>query len=80
MKDSMRERLDHAPARFEWGAYGRCVECHRGIADRCLRLHALPPAMRCQACEHEREQLQGRSQRRALRRDGLSPFSDLVCS
>jgi len=64
---------------LQCGTYGRCVECHRDIADRC-RLHALPVAMRCQACEHLREQVHGHSERLALRRDRLSRFSDVICS
>jgi RNA polymerase-binding transcription factor DksA len=81
MKDrSMLERLDNAVARLEWGPYSRCVECHRDIADRCLRLHGLPFGMRCQPCERRREQVHGHSGRLAVRRDRLSPFSDVVYS
>ena len=46
-------RIDVALERLADGAYGRCVRCHRAIAD--ARLRAMPFAVRCQACETTRE-------------------------
>jgi len=70
MTDSnVLERIDTALA---CGMYGRCVDCDHDIADRRLRLQASPFAMRCQACEHRREQPHGRAGRLARRRDRLS--------
>jgi len=45
--------IDRALARLAAGRYGRCVRCDGRIAER--RLHAVPFAMRCQACEARRE-------------------------
>jgi RNA polymerase-binding transcription factor DksA len=52
MRDSiMVARLDNTVARLGGYMYGRCLECDRDIADRCLRLRAPSAAMRCQACD-----------------------------
>lgn len=45
--------IDDALARIDAGTFGACVECERPIAEG--RLLALPFAMRCRACEDERE-------------------------
>jgi len=64
--------------RLQAGMYGRCVECHRDIADRRLRLRPHAFVMRCQACEERREQLRGRAAGVALRRGRFSPYSSVV--
>lgn len=45
--------LDAALARLDAGTYGHCVECRQVIAEP--RLRALPFAVRCRDCEHDRE-------------------------
>lgn len=45
--------LEAALVRLDAGAYGQCVECGLVIAE--LRLRALPFAVRCRDCEHDRE-------------------------
>jgi DnaK suppressor protein len=59
-------RIDAALGRMDRGAYGVCVECDQGIAER--RLRALPFATRCRDCEDQREQ---RTARLDDRRDGV---------
>jgi RNA polymerase-binding transcription factor DksA len=58
-ESSVLEGIDTTVARLGGYMYGRCLECDRDIADRCLRLRAPSVEMRCQACE----------QRLARRRD-----------
>jgi len=59
MRAEMLARIDQAIVRLDAGRYGTCFECEEPIAER--RLHALPFAVRCQVCEREREQVQGRA-------------------
>jgi RNA polymerase-binding transcription factor DksA len=73
MGDNPIRTIECRQMRLEAGMYGRCVECHRDIADRRLRLHPQGFAMRCQACEQRREQVRGHSERLALCRDRVSP-------
>jgi DnaK suppressor protein len=73
--DSVR-RIDDALVRLDANTYGNCLECGNEIAER--RLRALTFAMRCQACEHRREQQQCGAEQLALRRGRLSLFSDGV--
>lgn len=78
MRAQTLKRVDDALGRLDAGTYGRCVECDGDIANH--RLRALPFAVRCQACEHRREQVHGHSERLALRRGRLSLFSDVASS
>jgi RNA polymerase-binding transcription factor DksA len=50
-ESSVLEGIDTTVARLGGYMYGRCLECDRDIADRCLRLRAPSVAMRCQPCE-----------------------------
>ena len=67
-------RVDAALDRLATGGYGRCAECEREIAIQ--RLRALPFAVRCQACEVEREQARDEGRRIASGRGRLAGFSD----
>jgi DnaK suppressor protein len=69
-------RIDEALVRLDGGKYGSCVECSGEIAER--RLRALPFAVRCQACEERREQMQGHARRLDQRRADLALFSEAV--
>jgi len=53
IKAETLKRIDAALERIEAGAYGDCVTCGDEIPKN--RLKALPFAVRCTACEHERE-------------------------
>jgi DnaK suppressor protein len=74
MRADTLARVDQALVRLEAGKYGSCVECDGEISER--RLHALPFAVRCQACEERREQEQGRVRRRR----SVSLFADVASS
>ncbi len=66
-------RIDEALLRLDAGKYGTCFECDGEIAER--RLRALPFAVRCQACQEQLEQQQGR--KAALgRRDSFTAIPD----
>jgi DnaK suppressor protein len=65
-------RIDEALGRLDAGTYGTCADCGREIAAR--RLRALPFAVRCQACEEQREAEDGRARHLAVERGGL-PFA-----
>jgi DnaK suppressor protein len=65
-------RIDEALGRLDAGTYGTCADCGRDIAAR--RLRALPFAVRCQACEEQREAEDGRARHLAVERGGL-PFA-----
>jgi DnaK suppressor protein len=66
-------RIDEALLRLDASQYGFCVECAGEIAAR--RLRVLPFAVRCRACEEEREP--GRVRAPARQRGGsLSLFAD----
>lgn len=53
MRAATVERIDQALVRLKSGSYGLCLECGEDIAER--RLRAVPFAVRCHACEQERE-------------------------
>ena len=74
-KSEMLARVEQALARLDAGTYGSCVECDSEISER--RLHALPFAVRCQACEQRRETDQGRARQRPDQR-GTSLFADVT--
>jgi DnaK suppressor protein len=74
MRAETLARVDEALVRLDAGKYGFCVECDGEIAQR--RLHALPFAVRCQACQERREQEQGH----ARHRGNFSLFPDAVSS
>jgi DnaK suppressor protein len=78
MRAEMLTRIEEALARLDAGKYASCYECAGEIAQR--RLRALPFAVRCQACEEQREQRLGRARQLAARRAGFSLFSDAVSS
>ena len=58
--------------RFEQGRYGRCVECDDPIAP--ARLRALPFALRCLACEIEREKRASHATKRGGELSRLTTF------
>ena len=74
MRADTLARVDEALVRLDAGKYGSCAECDGEISER--RLHALPFAVRCQACEERREKEQGRVRRRS----SVSLFSDMTSS
>jgi DnaK suppressor protein len=74
MRADTLARVDEALVRLDAGKYGFCVECDGEISER--RLHALPFAVRCQACQEKQEQEQGH----ARQRGGFSLFPDAVSS
>jgi DnaK suppressor protein len=76
MRAEMLAGIEAALLRLDAGQYGFCLECGGEIAAR--RLHALPFAVRCQACEERREQEQGRARQFARRGSGVPIFSDAV--
>jgi DnaK suppressor protein len=53
MKAQVLSGVAAAVRRLDEGAYGFCVDCAEAIAT--ARLRALPCAVRCKACEEERE-------------------------
>jgi DnaK suppressor protein len=53
MATSTLRRIDAAIERLERGDYGRCNQCGHAIS--ATRLDAMPFAVRCRGCEHERE-------------------------
>jgi DnaK suppressor protein len=69
-------RIDEALRRLDAGTYGSCAECGDEIAER--RLRALPFAVRCQACEEQREQAQKRGRQIAQQRGALSLFPEVA--
>ncbi len=69
-------RIDRAIFLLDEGEYGSCVECQREISER--RLRALPFAVRCQACEWQREEQQERARQSAQRLGSPSLFE--VCT
>jgi RNA polymerase-binding transcription factor DksA len=73
--DNLR-RIDRAMFLLDEGEYGSCVECQGEISER--RLRALPFAVRCQACEWNREDQHERARQIAQRRGSLSLFE--VCT
>jgi DnaK suppressor protein len=53
LKTEMLGKIDEALARLRDGTYGFCIECGDEISEK--RLHALPFAVRCRACEESHE-------------------------
>jgi len=53
LKMEMLKQIDAALRRLEEGSYGDCFDCGAEIAH--ARLRALPFAVRCRDCEHNRE-------------------------
>ena len=47
------EQIDHALKRLDQGVYGICIDCGMEVATE--RLHALPQAARCMACQEKAE-------------------------
>ena len=74
MKSEALAQIGRALVRLDAGEYGSCAECRQEIAAR--RLKALPFAVRCQACEKQREIEQGRARHLALRRGNFSLFAE----
>ena len=66
-------RVEEALARVDAGSYGVCTACQAEIAP--ARLGALPFAVRCQACETDRERRAG-SRERTLTARTSSLFGD----
>jgi DnaK suppressor protein len=66
MATSTLRRIDAAIERLERGVYGRCKQCGRTISP--TRLDAMPFAVRCHKCEHERERAAAAHGRGAGRR------------
>jgi len=78
MRAETLTRIDQALVRLDAGKYGSCFECEGEISER--RLRALPFAVRCQACEEQREKEQGHARQIAQRRGSLSLFSQVISS
>ena len=78
MKTDTVRRIDAVLVRLEAGTYGSCIECAIAISE--TRLHALPFAVRCQACEERREEEHGQARRVEQRRGSPSLFSDVLSS
>jgi DnaK suppressor protein len=55
MKGEALAQVRDALVRLESGEYGNCADCSGEIAE--ARLRAVPFAVRCTACEEEREQV-----------------------
>ena len=72
MQAATLSRIDEALARLEAGEYGACFECAGPIAES--RLKALPFAVRCRACEEQREDVRGRARHATLR--AATPFAN----
>ena len=68
IKGETLKRIEAALERIESGAYGNCISCGEEIPKN--RLMALPFAVRCTACEQERER--GDAIERAVARDRVS--------
>jgi DnaK suppressor protein len=73
MKAGMLRRVDEALARLEAGEYGYCFECRGEISEK--RLHALPFAVRCTACEDRLEQGEERTRHAAAKHAAPSLFA-----
>lgn len=65
MKSETLIKINEALSRLEHGTYGHCFECRDEIAE--ARLRALPFAIRCKACQEERETAQLRERMRQRR-------------
>src|SRR2546425_9841799 len=56
LRNKMRQQIDEALAKLEEGTYGRCADCGAEITEK--RLHAVPFARRCVACQAKQEMLE----------------------
>ena len=74
MRAEMLTRIEQALVRLDAGRYGSCFECEEDIPES--RLRALPFAVRCQACEGQRELVQGRALRQEQQRGSFWLLSD----
>ena len=74
MQAATLAHIDAALRRLDDGRYGFCFECSDPIA--AARLRALPVAVRCRACEEQREQAHGRDRDAAQR--AATPFSHVT--
>lgn len=74
MRAEMLNRINQAILRLDAGRYGQCDECEQDIPE--ARLRAMPFALRCQACERQREQVQGRVTRQEQQRGSFWLLSD----
>ena len=75
MRAETLTRIDEALIRLDAGDYGSCFQCHGEIAER--RLRALPFAVRCSACEEQRERGQDLSRQPAYQRPQFALFTDV---
>lgn len=73
MRADTLSRINKALSRLDAGEYGICIECSAEIATP--RLRALPFAVRCRACETEREADQEHAGRQGQQPDALSMFT-----
>ena len=73
IKAETLKRIDAALERIESGGYGDCVSCGDEIPKN--RLKALPFAVRCTACEHERERGDAIERQGARDRAGAPVFT-----
>ena len=78
MRAETLARIREALARLDAGRYGFCFECDEEIAES--RLRALPFAVRCQACEQQREQVAREPSSAGPGRRGASRFPHIVGS
>jgi DnaK suppressor protein len=72
--DTLR-RIEEAVVRLDAGEFGYCFECEGEISEQ--RLRALPFAVRCTACEEQRESGQAKA-RQVDRRHGSPLYSDVT--
>lgn len=73
MRADTLSRINRALSRLDAGEYGVCIECNGEIATP--RLRALPFAVRCRACETEREATQEHARCQEQQPDALSMFT-----
>ena len=66
IRTEMLQEIDRALEQIEDGVYGICVDCGGAISSR--RLEALPAAIRCRSCEHDREAIADRIAQMTTRR------------
>lgn len=75
MKSETLNKINDAVRRLEQGDYGYCFDCGEEIAEK--RLRALPFAVRCKACEEQRENAEQRERQANARRGASSLFMDM---
>jgi len=78
MRAETLSRIEEALVRLEAGEYGSCAACDGEISER--RLRAMPFAVRCQACEEQREREFGQARELARRRGNCSVYPEAVGS